>query len=323
MSALTPMQLLNQRGLRVAKDKNDKKDKGGKKSGKKSGGRQDESVDRTEATDSQGRRTTGSVARTRQIVGIIGNIVGVLALLVAAGAVYWLLSLTAGGDSISSVFEDDVAGTTTISFPTLMALLSMVGFFFGQFAVRGKWGMGSGSLFSGGAFKVDLRPISVGLHAIFFVLALAAWALVMLVPLVLDAQGAITAQEGTSALDQYWFTVTVYGAITGALAAMVGVSLLKKLTFNTSLKRNFSSIQPGSASQKRWRVVSHIWRTELGLAGLGGAALGLAPLGFHLNSVSYGLSFAAVGVLLLVASVALALNAWRSGLPVERVESYT
>ena len=320
MSSL-PMLWLNQRGPRVAKDKNDKNSKSGKKSGKKSGQKQAEAGARP--TDDQGRRTTGSIARTRQIVGIVGNIVGVLALLVAAGAVYWLLTLTAGGDSISSVFEDDVAGTTTIAFPTLMALLSMVGFFFGQFAVRGKWGMGGGSIFAGGAFKVDLRPISVAVHALLFLLALIAWALVMVVPLVIDAQGGIDATEGSSALDQYWFTVTVYGAITGALAAMTGVSLLKKLTYNNSLQRNFSSIEPGSPSQKRWRVISHIWRAELGHAGLSGAALGLAPLGLHLGSAVYGWSFAAVGVLLLVAAIVLALNSWRSGLPVERVESYT
>jgi hypothetical protein len=311
------MPRLNQRGLHMAKTKDRKK------TGKKSGKKKNDVRDGARPTDSQGRRTTGSIARTRQIVGIVGNVVGALALLVAAGAVYWLLTLTAGGDSISSVFEDDVAGTTTISFPTLMALLSMVGFFFGQFAVRGKWGMGGGSLFSGGAFKVDLRPISVGLHALLFVLAVVAWALVMVVPLVIDAQGGIAAREGSSALDQYWFTVTVYGAISGALAAMTGVSLLKKLTYNASLKLNESSIQPGSPSQKRWRVVSHIWRTELGLAGLAGAALGLAPLGFHLDSATYGLSFAGVGLTLLIASVILALNSWRSGLPVERVESYT
>jgi hypothetical protein len=59
------------------------------------------------------------------------------------------------------------------------------------------------------------------------------------------------------------------------------------------------------------------------VAALGGASLGLAPLGVHLDSSAYGFSFAAAGVALLVVAVVLALNAWRSGLPVERVESYT
>jgi hypothetical protein len=299
------------------------KDKNGKKSGKKSGTRQNEGRGKNTATDDQGRRTTGSVARTRKVVGIVGNIVGVLALLVAAGAVYWLYNLTAGGDSIGSVFDDDVAGTTTIAFPTLMVLLSLVGFFFGQFAVRGKWGMGGGSLFSGGSFTVDLRPISIGLHAALLGVALIAWALVVGGPLVVEAQGGIAATDGSSALDQYWFAVTVYGAITGALAAVVAVSLLKKLTYNPSLARNASSIEAGSGAQKWWRAFSHIWRTELGVAGLAGAALGLAPLGLHLDSAAYGLSFAAVGVALLLVAIVLALNSWRSGLPVERVESYT
>ena len=104
--------------------------KKGKKPGKNSTG--------VRGRDDQGRRTTGSIAVTRRTVGLIGNAVGVLALLVATGSVFWLLSLTGGDRSISSVFEDDVAGTTTIAFPTLMALLSMIGFFFGQFAVRGR-----------------------------------------------------------------------------------------------------------------------------------------------------------------------------------------
>lgn len=274
-------------------------------------------------TDRQGRRTTGSIALTRRIVAIVGNLIGVVALLVGVGAIAWLLNLTAGGNSISSVVEDDVAGTSTIAFPTLMALLSMTGFFFGQFAVRGRWGLGGGAPRSGGGFTVELRPISVGLHALFLVLAVLAWALVMLLPVVADVRGTIDIPDGSSAAEQFWFTVTVYGAITGVLAAMVAVSLLKKLTYNTALRANESSITNGSHAQLWWRGFSHIWRTELGLAGAGGAALGLSPLGVHLDSAAYGLGALAIGVVLVAAAVLAALNSWRSGLPVERVESYT
>ncbi|NOJ61138.1 hypothetical protein [Arthrobacter sp. 260] len=273
--------------------------------------------------DDQGRRTTGPVAITRRIVAVVGNLVGAGALLVAAGAVFWLLSLTAGDNSISSVFEDDVAGTSTIAFPTLMGLLSMIGFFFGQFALRGRWGESRVSGSSGGSFAVDLRPISVWLHALLLGLAIIAWILVMVMPLVLDLRGEIAASDGSSAREQFWFIVTVYGTITGALAAMVGMSLVKKLTYNRALKRHGWSVEQGSATQLWWRNVSHIWRTELGIAALGGAALGLAPLGLHLNSALYGLSFTAAGIILLVLSLRFALNAWRSGLPIERVESYT
>ncbi|MGY4857731.1 hypothetical protein [Cryobacterium sp. AP23] len=269
-------------------------------------------------TDKQGRRTTGSIARTRRIVGILGNLVGVVALLVCVGAIAWLLNLTAAGNSISSVVEDDVAGTSTIAFPTLMALLSMTGFFFGQFAVRGRWGMGGDPSRSGGSFKVDLRPISVGLHAVLLAAAVLAWVLVMVLPVVADARGAIDIPDGSSAAEQFWFTVTVYGAITGVLAAMV-----KKLTYNTALRAHQSSITKGSHSQEWWRRFSHIWRTELGIAGFGGAALGLSPLGVHLGSATYGFGALAIGVALLAVATLAALNSWRSGLPVERVESYT
>jgi hypothetical protein len=292
------------------------KDSRSTKRGKKSsGGRR--------PTDKQGRRTTGSIARTRQIVGIVGNLIGVAALAVGIGAVIWLLNLTASGNSISSAVEDDVAGTTTIAFPTLMALLSMIGFFFGQFAVRGRWGMGGVAPFSGGNFTVDLRPISVGLHTLFLVLAVLAWVLVMVLPVAADARGALDIPDGSSAAEQFWFTVTVYGAITGVIAAMVAVSLLKKLTYNPALQRNESSIAVGSPAQKWWRGFSHIWRAELGIAGAGGAAIGLSPLGLHLGSAAYGFGALVIGVALIALAVLAALNAWRSGLPVERVESYT
>ncbi|WP_307082813.1 hypothetical protein [Arthrobacter agilis] len=255
------------------------------------------------------------------IVAIVGNLVGGLALLVSAGAVAYLLTLTGSGNSISSVFEDDVAGTTTIAFPTLMALLSTVGFFFGQFGLRGQWGGGTPSAKE--HFTVDLRPLTVRSHALLLGFALLAWAAVMVIPLVLDSRGALAADDGSSALDQYWFVVTVYGAITGAVTAMVGTSLVKKLTYNASLRRRISEIRAGSPSQTWWRSFSHTWRAELGIGGLGGAALGLAPLGLHLNSATYALSFAAVGTALLITGLVLALNAWRSGMPVERVESYT
>jgi hypothetical protein len=274
-------------------------------------------------TDKQGRRTTGSIARTRQVVGILGNLIGVGALLVGVGAIAWLLNLTAAGNSISSVVEDDVAGTSTIAFPTLMALLSMTGFFFGQFAVRGRWGMGGDRSRSGGSFSVDLRPISVVLHAVLLAAAVLAWVLVMVLPVVADARGAIDIPDGSSAAEQFWFTVTVYGAITGVLAAMLAVSLLKKVTYNRALLAHRSSITKGSHSQEWWRRFSHIWRTELGIAACGGAALGLSPLGVHLGSATYGVGALAIGVVLIAVATLAALNSWRSGLPVERVESYT
>jgi hypothetical protein len=273
--------------------------------------------------DKQGRRTTGSIARMRRIVAIVGNLVGVAALLVGVAAIAWLLNLTAAGNSIGSVVDDDPAGTSTIAFPTLMALLSMTGFFFGQFAVRGRWGMGGGARSSGGSFSVELRPISVGLHALFLVLAVLAWALVMLLPVLADARGALDIPDGSSAAEQFWFTVTVYGAITGVLAAMVAVSLLKKLTYNPALRANAASITNGSHAQLWWRGFSHIWRTELGLAGAGGASIGLSPLGLHLGSAAYGFGALTIGAVLIALAVVTALNSWRSGLPVERVESYT
>jgi hypothetical protein len=265
----------------------------------------------------------GAELRLRRVVGIVGNLVGILALGVAVGAVAFLLRLTAGGDSISSVFPEDRSGTGTIAFPTLMAFLSMTGFFFGQFAVRGRWGTGGDSRFSSGSFRVDLRPISGWLHVLLLLAALAAWALVMALPVRLDALGRIDPGDGSSAAEQFWFTVTVYGTLGGALAAMVAVSLLKKLTYNRALKRSGNLIRPGSATQLTWRLASHIWRAELGVAALAGAALGLAPLGIHLGSAAYGLWALGLGAVLLLVSIATALNSWRSGLPVERVESHT
>lgn len=264
------------------------------------------------------------VARLRLGTGIVGNVVGALALVAAIVSVAAILWFTNQGVSIGSVFDDDSAGTMTIAFPFLMTVLSMIAFFFGQFATRGRWGaQQKSSALSSGTFRVDLRPISVGLHGLFFVLAILAWVLVAPVPVALEASGAVNPPPGSSAAEQFWFTVVVYAAVTGAIAAVVGVSLLKKLTFSRSLERGRGSIVDGSASQVAWRRFSHIWRGELMIAALAGAALGLSPVGLHLDSAAYGLSFIAVGAVLLAAAVAMALNSWRSGLPVERIESYT
>jgi hypothetical protein len=263
-------------------------------------------------------------AKLRRGVAIVGNAVGALALLVAIVAVAAILWFTNQDVSIGSVIEDDAAGTTTIAFPFLMVLLSMIGFFFGQFASRGRWGaVEKTSIVSSGTFRVELRPIGVGLHVLFLVLALLAWMLVVLLPVVLEVAGTVDPAAGSSAAEQFWFTVVVYAIVTGGIAAVVAVSLLKKVTYNRSLERGRGSIVDGSPAQVAWRRFSHIWRGELAIAALGGAALGLSPLGIHLDSAAYGLAFAAAGVALLLASILLALNSWRSGLPVERVESYT
>lgn len=263
-------------------------------------------------------------AKLRRGVAIIGNAIGALALLIALASVAAILWFTNQNVSIGSVFEDDRAGTTTISFPFLMAMLSMIGFFFGQFATRGRSGTGdTPTAMSAGSFRVDLQPITPALHLVLFLLAVFVWVLVVPAPVTLEASGAVSPSPGSSAAEQFWFTVVVYAVVSGAVAAIVGVSLLKKLTYNRSLERGRTSIVDGSPSQVAWRRFSHIWRGELMVAAVAGGALGLAPLGIHLDSAVYGLSFAAVGVVVLIAAVILALNSWRSGLPVERVESYT
>lgn len=264
------------------------------------------------------------VAKLRRGVGVVGNLVGALALAAAIVSVSGILWFTNQGVSIGSVVDDDSSGTGTIAFPFLMTVLSTIAFFFGQFATRGRWGAEQKtSALSSGTFRVELRPLSVGLHTLFFVLAVVAWVLVAPVPVALEASGAVNPPPGSSAAEQFWFTVVVYAAVTGAIAAVIGVSLLKKLTFAGRLERGRGSIVDGSPSQQAWRRFSHIWRGELGVAALAGAALGLCPLGLHLDSAAYGVSFAAVGLVLLAGSVVLALSSWRSGLPVERIESYT
>jgi hypothetical protein len=271
--------------------------------------------------DANARKATG-LNDMAKIVAIVGNSVGVAALAVAIGAVYWLLTFTASDRRISSVFEDDIAGTRTMSFPFLMLLLSLIGFFFGQYALRGTWGVGTKKQ-RDGSFVVNIRPVSVPLHALLLAGALIAWVLVMVVPVYLDTRGEIDASPGSSAVEQFWFTVTIYGVVTGIVSGMVGMSLLKKLTYNRFLERSRSFIDSGSQSQLAWRKFSHIWRGELGIAACAGAALGLSPLGIHLDSAAYGVGMLAAGLVLLTVSALLALNSWRSGLPVERLESYT
>lgn len=262
--------------------------------------------------------------RTRRLIAVIGNTIGSIALFAAVAAVAALLWFTNDGVSIGDVFEDDRSGTTTIAVPFLLLMLSLIGFFFGQFATRGRWGTGTNtSTWSSGTFRVVLNPVSVALHVLFLLLALFAWALVLPLPVFLQSSGALAADEGSTSAEQFWFTVVVYGVVSGGIAAVVGVSLVKKLSYNRLLENGRNGIVDGSTAQVTWRRFSHIWRGELMIAALGGAALGLSPLGIHLDSAAYGFGLAVTGVVLLAVAVGLALNAWRSGLPVERVESYT
>ncbi|RLQ85371.1 hypothetical protein D9V28_00285 [Mycetocola zhadangensis] len=277
-----------------------------------------------EAPPSGESESSAGTERVRKIVAVVGNSIGAVALAVAIAALVAILWFTREGVSISDVFEDDRSGSTTTSFPILMLFLSMIGFFFGQFASRGRWGVGENmSAWSSGTFRIVLNPTSVALHTTLWLLAILAWVLVLPFPVYLDVVGKLALEDGSSSARQFWFAAIAYGAIAGAIASVVFVSLLKKLTYNRLLDRNRASIVDGSATQVAWRRFSHIWRGELMVAAVAGGALGLAPVGFHVDSSAYVLSFAAAGVGLLIASIVMALNAWRSGLPVERVESYT
>ncbi|MBT2586791.1 hypothetical protein [Arthrobacter sp. ISL-95] len=267
----------------------------------------------------------GAAVRRGRRFGKLTLILGIALTLAGVGLVAFLLVLTGSGTPIREVFPDDRTGTTTIAAPFLVLMFGFIALVFGNFALRGTWSLlreEEQPRGKPGTWRVDLRPINPVIHGFLVLVGFAAWFAVLALPAYLDTQGLIAAKDGSTARSQLWFIVVVYGLISGAITAMVAMSLLKKLTYNRLLARSISTLTPGPKQAFWWRF-SHIWRGELGAAAVGGSALGLAPLAAHFGS---GLNLAlslTVGLVAMLLSAALALNSWRSGMPVERVESYT
>jgi len=166
------------------------------------------------------------------------------------------------------------------------------------------------------------QPLPLILHAVWALVPLAAWVLLVLIPLLNLVNGtawpAGLEEENATAV---WLVLAPYGGLASALFAAILVSLLKKVVYARRIAAHPADVD-GSAARATWRWVTFRWRVDLWLAGLGGGFVGLCWIALGFGDTAFFAVALAIGLALIAGGVLLAVNYWRAGEPLGAAESY-
>ncbi|MET0885537.1 MAG: hypothetical protein ABWX92_03720 [Mycetocola sp.] len=175
----------------------------------------------------------------------------------------------------------------------------------------------------GGSTTAKYKPLPIGLHAAWLLAPLAAWVLLIVIPLnnLIDGTAWPAGLQYDDAT-AVWMLLAAYGGLAAGLFAVVLVSLVKKIVYRHHIERHPEHIE-GSADKGFWRWITFRWRVDLWLAGLGGALLGLCGIALGFSDILFFTNAFSIGVLLVAAGGVLTVNYWRAGEPLGAAESYS
>jgi hypothetical protein len=246
---------------------------------------------------------------------------GVLCVL-AVGLLALMVVRTARGDDLREFSGGEAWGDNLITAPFLILMFASAPLFLAEYHRRGLWFTRERGFLQGGSNVVVLRPARLWSRALWLLVSILAWVVVIAIPVHLD----ITTDAFVDADSSLWTLLVAHGVFASGMTVVLLFSLLKRLTYERLAARYGAGIVYGSSSQLFWRFVSYQFRFELWFAFGCGAMLGTLPLVFHAAADDCYLAdcipvpdagWLAWIVCIAVGCAALALlgclNAWRSG----------
>ena len=175
----------------------------------------------------------------------------------------------------------------------------------------------------GGSTTARFKPLPLALHAVWLLVPLAAWVLLVLIPLQNLIGGtawpAGLKDENATAV---WMLLASYGGLAAALFVVILVSLVKKAAYLQRIKAHPEAVD-GGAGKGTWRWVTFRWRFDLWIAGLGGGFLGLCWIALGFEDTPFFVTTLCIGLVLVAGGLLLAVNYWRAGEPLGTADSYS
>lgn len=188
---------------------------------------------------------------------------------------------------------------------------------------RGSIMEGELKFWRGGSNTAKYKPLPLVVHAAWLLVPLAAWLLLVVIPLGnLIGGNAWPAGLQYENADAVWLLLGLYGGLAAAMFAVVLVSLLKKIVYLRHIIRHPDDIN-GGASKGFWRWLTFRWRFDLWLSGIGGAFIGLCWIALGFDDLAFTTTALGIGIVFFVLGAALSMNYWKAGEPLGAAESYS
>lgn len=261
----------------------------------------------------------------------IGVVVAAFAL---AGVLvlFWYFSLPIDHGSLSAetkvrgglfLTEDTVSeGGVVLAAPAGLLLLASCLLFPGYFLTRGRMGLSSGSRL-GGSVAATYRVLGRRAHLAWIAVAVVLWIGLLVVPLVSGAAGGWPAAVEEDARQYVYLLSGLYGGFAAGMAALLGVSLVKKSHYLAMVAAADNRLQTTDRARGFWRWFGFRWRIDGWLATVGGILVGASVMALVVGTpLFFGVTLA-IGVVLIAIAVATSLQFWRAGEPIGSAEGFS
>jgi hypothetical protein len=174
----------------------------------------------------------------------------------------------------------------------------------------------------GGSNVATYRPLALWAHALWSLLPLASWALLVVVPLRSMMSDGWPAGLRPDNMDGVWMLLAIYGGLASALFGVLLTSLVKKAYYARVIALNPDAVNGGSG-RGLWRWITFRWRFDLWIAGVGAGFVGLCWIALGFDDPGFFGGALTIGVVLMLGGMLLSLNYWRAGEPLGAAESYS
>ncbi|TPW72256.1 hypothetical protein [Schumannella sp. 10F1B-5-1] len=228
---------------------------------------------------------------------------GAIALALGVGSLIQLLLTSAAGDELSGLYRTVADDIPREAIPGCLLLVALAGIFTGELLRRASWRFREMRVLQGGASRVRIRRLPLGVVIAWAVVPVVIWAALVLWPV---------AAPPPRASEDFWFLTLFYGFIAGGVVGVFLISLLKRLLRRAGVARE-------KAPSAAWKTLSGSWRIEHWIGFLGAALVAVAPFAAlpedtGLMPVELAVIVAVLGALLLVVAGIVTAAGLRAGL---------
>ncbi|TFD56083.1 hypothetical protein E3T55_00090 [Cryobacterium frigoriphilum] len=219
-----------------------------------------------------------------------------------------------------SQYERSV-GSLIVGTPMIIFLLAFCLLMLGELLRRARWVRSDRGTWRGATNTATLRVLSPRVHLAWIAAPVLVWAALIAVPVALGRAGGWPAQVHYSIEEDVWMLLGMYGALASGVAAVIAVSLVKKLAYARRVAAG--TTLPAGTGSRFWRGLTYFWRFDLWLAFLGGLFMGPGWIALYYDDPIFLLVPLGIGLVFLALGVICALNFWRSAEVLAAAESVT
>jgi hypothetical protein len=224
-------------------------------------------------------------------------LVGGLLAAAAIAVLTVMIAVALRGGSIDEVFPTLARRVPSASIPASLLLFAGCALFLGEMFRRARWEFRQITLRTAGMTTIRTRSLPLWLVWAWSFVAVAAWVLLVLVPV-------LFVRAGSDPSTDLWLISLIYGFIAAGTWGVFVVSIVKRLAYSRA-----HSSTAGARELRFWRIASVQWRIESWFGFLAAGLAGVLPLSLaSVRTSTPPVDPDAVGLLVIIA-LALAIVA--------------